>query len=114
MFLWTTDCVSCRDEFGLLAHASRSARYGDFRYLFVNQGNDEAAIRRYLELNELPEGVAQNIYLDPNSSAYDAFNASGLPASYFFWNSGELHEAQGVIARPDRLEQTMEPLLGSP
>lgn len=112
--LWTTDCVACRDELELLARASRSARYGGFRYLFINQGNDEAVIRRYLELNELPEGFAEDIYLDPDNRAYDAFNATGLPASYFFSGSGELHEAQGVIGRPNRLEHTLEPLVEQP
>lgn len=112
--LWTTDCVACQEEFELLARASRSARYGGFRYLFVNQGNDAAVVRRYLELSSLPEGVAEDILLDPDSSAYDAFGASSLPASYFFWEDGTLHEAHGVIQGAGQLENILEPLLGEP
>ena len=110
VYLWTTDCGACKGEFELLANAARSARYGGFRYLFVNQGNSEGAVRRYLELNGLTE-VAKSVYLDPANKVYDALKANSLPASYFFQKDGTLHEAQAVIGRPDRLEYTLEPLL---
>ena len=110
IYLWTTDCGACKGEFTLLADAAHSARYGGFRYLFVNQGNSEDAVRRYLELNGLTE-VAKSVYLDPEDKVYDALEASGLPAGYFFRKDGTLHEAQAVIGRPDRLEYTLEPLL---
>ena len=110
VYLWATDCGACVGEFELLADAARSARYGDFHYLFVNQGNKENVVRRYLELNGLTE-VARSVYLDPENRVYDALGANSLPASYFFRGNGTLHEAQAVIGRPDRLEYTLEPLL---
>lgn len=110
VYLWTTDCGACEGEFELLADAARSARYGSFRYLFVNQGNSEAAVRRYLDSNGL-SGVVTNVYLDPTNSAYDAFGAGSLPVSYFFRADGAFVGTQAVIARPDRLEYTLEPLL---
>lgn len=108
VYLWATDCGACAGEFGLLADA---ARYGGFRYLFVNQGNDEVSVRRYLEANGLT-GVAEGVYLDPTNSVYDALGTANLPASYFFRADGSLHEARAIIARPDQLEHTLEPLLG--
>ncbi len=113
VYLWTTDCGACAGEFSLLADAARSARYGSFRYLFVNQGDDEASIRRYLDSNGLTD-VAENVYLDPATSVYDALETANLPASYFFRADGSLHEARAMITRPDRLEHTLEPLLGRP
>lgn len=113
VYLWTTDCGACAGEFALLADAARSARYGGFRYLFVNQGNDVGAVRRYLESNGLSD-VTASVHLDPANSVYDTLGASSLPASYFFREDGTLHEARGVIARPDRLAHTLEPLLGRP
>ena len=113
VYLWATDCGACAGEFGLLADAVRSARYGGFRYLFVNQGDDEAAVQRYLESNGLAD-VAASVYLDPTNSAYDALEASSLPASYFFLKDGTLDGARTVIARPDLLEHTLEPLLDRP
>lgn len=111
--LWTTDCGACAGEFELLVGAARSARYGGFRYLFINQGDNEAAIRRYLTSNGLSE-VAPSVYLDPVSSVYDALGANGLPGSYFFRKDGTLHEARGIITRTDLLVHTLEPLLGRP
>ncbi len=113
VYLWATDCGACAGEFSLLADAARSARYGGFRYLFVNQGNDEPSVRRYLDLNGLTD-VAEGVYLDPANSVYDALEAFSLPTSYFFRAGGSLHEARAVIARPDRLEHTLEPLLSRP
>lgn len=86
VYLWATDCGACTGDFSLLADAARSARYGGFRYLFVNQGNDEASVRRYLEANGLTD-VAESVYLDPANRVYDALEAFSLPASYFFWGA---------------------------
>ena len=113
VYLWATDCGACTGEFGLLADAARSARYGGFHYLFISQGNDEASVRRYLEENGLTD-VAASVYLDPTNSAYDALEASSLPVSYFFLKDGTLNGARAVIARPDLLEHTLEPLLSGP
>lgn len=113
VFLWTTDCAACGVELALLLQATRSARYGGFRYLFINQGNDAAAIRRHLELSDVA-GAAPHIYLDPNSSAYDALAANGLPATYAFRDDGTLHRGPEVLRRVQSLEATFEPLLGDP
>ena len=113
VYLWATDCGACTGDFSLLADAARSARYGGFRYLFVNQGGDEASVRRYLEANGLTD-VAEGVYLDPTNSVYDALGTANLPASYFFREDGSLHEARALVARPDRLVHTLEPLLGPP
>lgn len=83
--LWATWCPPCRREMPVLEAAERS--HPGVRFLFINQGEDNATINRYLE----QEGLALDVVLrDPFSKVSHAFNSVGLPTTLFFDASGQL------------------------
>ncbi len=83
--LWASWCPPCRAEMPLLAEAQ--SRYKDVTFLFVNQGEDEATIHRFLSETGLPLGW---VLLDPDSAMSRMLRAGGLPTTYFFNARGEL------------------------
>ena len=83
--LWASWCPPCRAEMPLLAEAQ--SRYKEVTFLFVNQGEDEATIHKFLSETGLPLGW---VLLDPDSKLSRILKAGGLPTTYFFNAKGEL------------------------
>lgn len=83
--LWATWCPPCRREMPVLAQAQQ--RLGGIDFVFVNQGEDAAAIRRYLQGSGLE---LRNVLLDPSGAAARAIATHGLPATLFFDANGRL------------------------
>lgn len=83
--LWATWCPPCRWEMPVLAQAQQHRSEVDF--VFVNQGEDAAAIRTYLQRTDLD---LRNVLLDPQGTAAQAIETRGLPATLFFDANGRL------------------------
>ncbi|MCA1857469.1 TlpA family protein disulfide reductase [Massilia oculi] len=83
--LWASWCPPCRREMPALGKAQQGA--ADLHFVFVNQGEDAAAVRAYLQSERLP---LRNVVLDPGGALATAASAPGLPTTLFF-------DAQGML-----------------
>ncbi len=83
--LWATWYPPCRREMPVLAAAQR--RRPDVRFVFVNQGEGRARIRRYLRAEHLQ---LKNVLLDPFASVGRTVGSQALPTTLFFDASGKL------------------------
>ena len=96
--LWATWCPPCRSEMPLLADAAFDAR--DLTFLFLNQGEDAATIRRYLQEEALQ---LKHVLRDPDSSASLTLAARAMPTTLFFDADGQLVDAYTGALSPRRL-----------
>lgn len=83
--LWASWCGPCRQEMPALAAAQQ--REAGVAFLFVNQGESEAAIRAYLAQLGVP---LREVLLDRGSQMGPAVGSQGLPTTLFY-------DAQGVL-----------------
>ncbi len=95
--LWATWCPPCREEMPLLALAQQ--RETGVTFVFVNQGESDKLVRRYLhdEILEL-----DNVLLDPASSLRMAVGSKGLPTTMFYDAAGRLVRRHvGLVSRQE-------------
>lgn len=94
--LWASWCGPCRQEMPMLAAAQRRERRVGF--VFVNQGESEAAVRAYLASLREP---LREVLLDPGSTLGPAVGSRGLPTTLFYDAEGRLVDAHfGVLSAP--------------
>lgn len=83
--LWATWCPPCRREMPAMAAAQAAAP--DVAFVFVNAGEEPAAVRRYLDA----EGLAlPNVLLDAPRALAPAVGAVGYPTTLFYDRHGML------------------------
>jgi thiol-disulfide isomerase/thioredoxin len=87
--LWATWCPPCRREMPALQEAQR--RHPDIAFVFVNQGEDIAAIQAYLAHEDLQ---IQNVFSDPNAAVAQRTGSSAYPTTLFFDSEGKLFMRQ--------------------
>jgi thiol-disulfide isomerase/thioredoxin len=108
--LWASWCGPCRAEMPVLAAAQQ--REAGVTFLFVNQGESEAAVRAYLDREKL---ALRGVLLDARSALGPAVGSRGLPTTLFYDAQGRLVDAHlGVLnaaslsARLTRLQPSSE------
>jgi thiol-disulfide isomerase/thioredoxin len=107
--LWATWCAPCRREMPVLAAAQQdeAAQQTGVRILFVNQGDDEAAIRRFLT----EHGWAlRDVLLDRGSSLGPAVGSQGLPTTLFYDAQGRQVAAHMGVLNAAALELQLRQL----
>jgi thiol-disulfide isomerase/thioredoxin len=83
--LWATWCPPCVREMPVLQKAQVERL--DTRFVFLNQGEDPARVRIWLEAQGLP---LRNVLIDERRQASAAFQQVGYPTTLFFDASGRL------------------------
>lgn len=103
--LWATWCAPCRREMPVLAAAQRHETA--VRFLFVNQGDDAAAIRTYL----VEHGWAlRDVLLDGTASLGPAVGSQGLPTTLFYDAQGQQVAAHMGVLNAAALELQLRKL----
>lgn len=107
--LWATWCPPCRREMPVFEDAAQ--RYPGIDFVLLNQGEDAATIREFLDRQGLQ--LHQDILLDPHSQAMPATNTRGLPTTLFFDANGRLVDSHmGELTRAS-LTDTLRKRLGA-
>lgn len=99
--LWASWCPPCRREMPMMTEVAASET--GVQMVFMNQGEGEAVIRRFLTRDGLPD---RGMWLDPGQAMQAEFGIPGLPATLFFDAAGQLHHLHvGEISRAGLLSR---------
>lgn len=93
--LWATWCPPCRREMPMMADVA--ANTDDARLVFVNQGEGQEIIQRYLTAENLD---LEHVILDGLGEFGRHYEVPGLPATFFIGSDGMLQSVHmGEISR---------------
>lgn len=96
--LWATWCAPCRREMPALLQAERD--HPDVRFLLINQGEGEDAVRAFLER----EGLRfDHLLLDPAMATQRHYRTVGIPVTLFLHADGRLAQAHTGEIAPERI-----------
>ncbi|NNM78553.1 TlpA family protein disulfide reductase [Sphingomonas sp. ID1715] len=105
--LWATWCGPCRREMPMLVQAA-SAR-SDIDFVFLNQGEAQGVVRRYLQENGLP---AARVAIDSTGDAGRRLDVAGFPTTLMIGADGLVRSTHiGEISRA-ALADELDSLLG--
>lgn len=97
--LWATWCPPCRREMPVLAAAAKANP--DTRFIFANQGEDEAKIAGYLARQGL---VLPNVVLDSDQAVPRHYGTLGIPVTLFVRADGSLAASHMGEISPELLQ----------
>ncbi|MEF8794748.1 TlpA family protein disulfide reductase, partial [Thiohalorhabdus sp.] len=93
--LWASWCPPCRREMPVLEAAQQ--RHEGITFVFVNQGEDPATIRAYLESEGLD---LANVLADRSRTVATQVGSDGLPTTLFYNAEGRLVDSHmGALSR---------------
>lgn len=101
--LWATWCPPCRREMPVLHDAQ--LRHQDVHFVFANQGESAAAIRRYLDVQQLD---LRNVVLDPRLELGNWTDSRALPTTLFYDENGNLVDRRAGELSAATLAQRIE------
>lgn len=81
--LWATWCPPCRREMPVLAEAQANNQH--LTFLFINQGEGDGEIRRFLESTNLD---LQNVLIDSGARLGQHVGSQALPTTLFYDGEG--------------------------
>lgn len=81
--LWATWCPPCRREMPVLAEAQANNQH--LTFLFINQGEGDGEIRRFLESTNLD---LQNVLIDSGARLGQHVGSQALPTTLFYDDEG--------------------------
>ncbi len=91
---WATWCPPCRREMPVLAEAQR--RYPEVRFVFADQGESPAQVRRFLERQNLH---LENVFLDDGALGR-YYRVRGFPTTVFIGADGRMADIHvGELSR---------------
>lgn len=97
--LWATWCGPCRREMPMLMQAA--ADMPGVRFVFANQGESAAAVRAYLQREQL---AADHVLLDTGRDLARYYHAVGYPTTLFLDADGRLRDMRvGPLSRASLL-----------
>lgn len=107
--LWATWCAPCRREMPVLAAAQQHemAQATGVRFLFVNQGDDEASVRAFLGQHGW---ALHDVLLDRASRLGPAVGSQGLPTTLFYDAQGRQVAAHMGVLNAAALELQLRKL----
>lgn len=85
--LWATWCPPCRQELPMLVAAQRDETR--VRFIFADQGESAAAVRRFLQSEALSP---RDVLLDGTSQLASYYRAPGFPTTVFVAADGRMRE----------------------
>ncbi|MFH1503953.1 MAG: TlpA disulfide reductase family protein [Candidatus Omnitrophota bacterium] len=91
LFIWTTWCPSCRSEF--LRMAKECVQYEGVEMLFINSGEREALVQRFIESIKLQECVKEKTILDPELVLAKKFSVFSIPAFIIIKDGKFIHKS---------------------
>ena len=86
---WATWCAPCRREMPVLAAAQKAMP--QYRFVFANQGEPTAAVRRYLHNEHL---AMKHVLIDANMDLSAWYRVRGYPTTLFIDADGHLRDTQ--------------------
>ncbi|WP_298745850.1 TlpA disulfide reductase family protein [uncultured Brevundimonas sp.] len=97
--VWATWCPPCRREMPVLAAAE--AAHPDIRFLFVNQGEGQQTIARFLDAQGLR---LDNVLLDPSMALPRHYGTAGIPVTLFIGADGALRKTHMGEISPEQID----------
>lgn len=103
--LWAAWCAPCRAE--LPAFATAQQRHPGVRFVFVNQGEDAAAVQRFLAAQPF---ALHGVWLDRGARLGPAVGSTGLPTTLFVDAQGRIVERHFGVLSAAALEHRLRAL----